>query len=73
MARYSIMRYWSIRHGTKVVRISMSDQRGMEYWSEMEMRPRETYPERLSARLDAIEDRLGRGVPGEVIVGKEVI
>lgn len=69
MSGYAIMRYWSIAHGARVARVSLSDPHGREHFATVpmsELRGRD-YRERLDAVLDRVQDAIDAGRrPGEV-------
>lgn len=78
---YAIIRYWSIAHGCRVARISMSDERGQEHFVTVPMAKlrgnrlsKETYRDRLNGVLDRIEDAINAGnEPGEVECPRELL
>lgn len=66
---YAQFRYWSPMHGSEVLRISMADERGREYWhvipAENGRRLRERREAAVEAIMTAIEQKLE---PGEVVL-----
>ena len=68
------MRYWSIAHGCRVARVSLSDKHGQEHFATVpisELRgnrlSRKTYRDKLDAVLDRVQDAIDAGHgPGEV-------
>lgn len=64
------MRYYSMSHGCKVVRVSVADQHGMEHHRTVpltQLRGRD-YRDKLDAVVDAIEASISAGdPPGEVV------
>ena len=72
MSGYSIIRYWSIAHSCRVLRVSLSDERGGEHYMTVPvalLRGRD-YRGRLDGVIGAVQAAIDAGeAPGEVCVG----